>query len=188
MEKHQLFKDLKNNILPKSYHISYLKSICDLVLSMVNKSPEKRPTIKTLKKCILNIIEELENPSDLGSCSSLKLKKRERINSEDINKIKPFEFKMIFINAEEPKSAYNEDQLLIRYLKVINDKLLIFNARDSSKASLVYNLSESEFTSTNFDNRVEIEIEHPYLNNIKLIKEINQDVNEFLELIRRAVC
>jgi len=140
MEKQNLFSEVKTGKIPNILKEKY-PLIANLLLSMVNPDPSSRPWAKD----IINVLNEylsLNERNDLVAheANSQPVIRRKRFLSEDITKIHAR--KMLMRNSE--RNVCNGSQWKEVWIKVINDRLLIFTQKNSSKAILSYDLRESE--------------------------------------------
>jgi hypothetical protein len=159
MEKHSLFKDLKEKAkLPENFSNKF-STLAALIINMTNKIAIKRPTSREI---ILKIKEEIKN-----------LTKK---FTTDIAKLKTYETMVKIENESIPE----HERVKTYFLKIMNEekspKLLIYAKRDSSKALFVYDLKECEITFTKEKDCVEID--NPIMNKIIVT---GKDLNEFIE-------
>jgi len=172
MEKHERFRDLKNNKIPENLNNLY-KNLAHLITSMTDKSPSRRPETKYILNTIQDEIKELENVGNNNQSNLIK--KRKRFLSEELSQIKSYEFFMIFEDSEDHPQRI--------FIKIIADKMLILPSKISSKAIYIYDLFECEISHCIKDTQIEIVVDHPYLNKCILSNEWNCNSKEFYESI-----
>ena len=164
MEKHERLNDLRKGKLPECFVQKYSK-LSELILQLSHHNVNVRLDCKNLIKSIENELLQLEN-------IPLIKKSRNRFYSDDINeKSYIFDFQLIDLNLTEQINAI-----------VSSNKLLIFPVQ-SKKALYTYDLIESTMNYTIKDSIIELNIEHPIMNNCLLKSIYNDDSWEFIKNI-----
>ena len=154
MEKHQRFKELKEESKLPSIFKENLQEIACLILDMTNKDPDMRPESELIIQRINNILVSLNNEGRLKTLT-------EEFSNNPTYKL------AVKIQADE-----NNNEFQIKFLKLINDKLLILSDKHASKAAYIYDLSDCE----NKINKDSIEVDHPFLN--KLIIKLDGELKD----------
>jgi hypothetical protein len=162
MEKHERLNDLRKGKLPEGFYKKYSK-LSELILQISHHNVNVRLDSKNLITSIENELLQLEN-------IPYTKKSRNRFYSDDINeKSYLFDFQLVDLNLTEKINAI-----------VSSNKLFIFPFQ-SKKALYAYDLIESTMNYTIRDSIIELNIEHPLMNNCKLKSIYNDDSWEFVK-------
>lgn len=175
MEKHERFRKLKQGQMPENFSNEF-STLSELIISMVHKNPKNRPDVKTILAIIQEQLELLEN-SDVNELNNenIYLKfKRDRSNSADLSQVKTYE--VSFISEKQVQSCI--------FVKLIDNKLLILPNKDSIKAKIIYDLSESDLECVIKKESAQISIDHPYLSKCTIIADANT-AEEFIEKMKK---
>jgi serine/threonine protein kinase len=178
MERHSVFKDLRESgRVPLKLQAAF-PELSELIVQMTSKCSSKRPETKEVVEKIKNIIKNFED-------KYLNTRKRSRCFSDDIANIKSFEILSQFLDDshEEVSSEILNKSGQIKFAKILNEKLLILNSRNSIKASSIYNLREC---SVKIENEI-VEIDHPYLAKLCIKVNLPETNNEFLQTLKLSI-
>jgi len=106
---------------------------------MINNDPNSRPKTKEIIILLTEYLTQHEKQNELsnGKISS-PLKKRKRFLSQDISKAKAHKL-LMQLNEGNGHIAWKNV-----WIKVINDKILVFSQKESNKAMLSYDIKECE--------------------------------------------
>lgn len=171
MEKIERFKSLREGQVPKQFSEQH-PVVANLILNMVDLDPKARPDCQTILSVIgsqiLNIAKGEDVDNSVVSSPSEYLKcKRDRSQSMDVDKIEVVEAIEVLqtvsgnVNAQDGDDT-NKNKKTI-FVKLIENKLLILPNKHATKASLVYDLLESDLEFQTNKGEVRIDIDHPYL-------------------------
>lgn len=135
MEKQKMFENVKKGIIPTIIK-EQMPLIHKLLISLISEEPTSRPKPKEILFILNESLSHYNRQVDIKSLSSSK--KRKRFLSEDVQKVTPQKM-LVKIEEGDGRSLWKN-----MWVKIINDRVLFFQSKDSSKASMSYDLKECE--------------------------------------------
>ena len=178
MERHTIFKDLRQlGKVPEKLQDNF-PELCKLIVQMTSNCstarPEAKEVVQKIKNFILNFQEKFSNRT-----------KKSRCISDDITNTISYEIFCHYFDdsEEEVPSKYFRKSSKPNFARILNDKLLIFSSKNSTKASSIYNLRECIIKIDNYI----LVIDHPYLAKLGIKVSLPETNKVFLNTLRLAM-
>lgn len=172
MEKHERFRQIKAGHIPETFREEF-PLLADLIIQMVHPDPNIRPDCLTALSIIQGHVDDILSRS-VNNSQNVYLKfKRERSQSINLSEVQSFEV----------KSSSESLEINTVFVKLVDNKLLVLSSKESIKASLVYDMSESDIECQITNGIATIKIDHLYMNTYTILADLSSS-SELVEKIR----